>query len=118
METTTAQHLVTGYLACWNETDPGARAALIEATWAPEARSVDPIADVTGRDAIDAMIAATQAQFPNHRFEQDGEISEHHDVLHWGWRLAAADGSTVVSGFDVATLRDGRIDLLAGFFNK
>lgn len=118
MQTTTATELVHSYLACWNETDPAARAELIEQTWTAGARSVDPLADVTGRAGIDAMMAAIQAQFPGHRFELDGEVVEHHDIVHWGWRLCTPDGDRLMAGFDVATVVDGRIAFLAGFFRS
>jgi hypothetical protein len=118
MPTTTATELVDRYLAGWNETDHHARADLIERTWTTEARSVDPLADVTGRADIDAMMAGIQSQFPGHRFELDGGVVEHHDVVHWGWRLRTPDGTALMSGFDVATMVDGRIDFLAGFFRS
>lgn len=118
MDTATAEHIVTNYLACWNTAERVPRRALIEETWTADARSVDPIAEVAGREAIDAMIAATQAQFPGHHFELRGAIAEHHDVVHWGWTLSSPSGDTVVSGFDVATIVDGRIGVLVGFFNS
>lgn len=118
MQTTTAAELVDRYLTCWNETDEAARADLIAHTWTPKARSVDPLADVTGCADIDAMMAEIQAQFPGHRFELDGEVMEHHDVVHWSWRLRTPDGGELMSGFDVATVVDGRIDFLAGFFRS
>src|SRR5258707_232088 len=56
--------LIAQYLDCWNETDPAARRKLIDSTWAADASYIDPLAEAHGRDAIDATIAAAQAQFP------------------------------------------------------
>ena len=117
MDTSTAQDVVTGYLDCWNESDDATRRKLIDIVWTADARSVDPIADVTGREAIDAMMAATQRQFPGHRFDLVGEATSHHDVVHWSWEMSGADSAVLLTGIDVAVIDDdGRIDLLVGFF--
>jgi hypothetical protein len=42
--------------AGWNETDPAARRALIDEVWSADARYIDPLADVAGRDQIDGLI--------------------------------------------------------------
>jgi hypothetical protein len=64
---THVNELVKHYLACWNETDAADRRALIEDVWAAEAHYTDPLAQVHGRDEIDATIGAVQAQFPGPR---------------------------------------------------
>jgi hypothetical protein len=106
------------YFDCWNEPNDEVRLALIERGWTSTARSVDPLADVTGHTAISEMMGAVQQQFPDHRFQQVGESSEHHDVLHWSWKLCDPTGNQVISGIDVAHLdADGKIANLAGFFD-
>src|SRR5690606_37867666 len=55
---------VQRYLAAWNATDPAERRAAVEAAFAPDARYVDPLADVTGTEALDALIAGVHQQFP------------------------------------------------------
>ena len=108
---------IDNYFSCWNEPGGVRRLELIEAGWADEARSVDPLADVTGHVAISEMMGAVQQQFPGHRFKLVGEPAAHHDVLHWSWSLVDADGSKVIGGIDVARLDgDGRISELTGFF--
>ena len=52
--------LAEQYIETWNETDPAARRALIGEIWAADGRYTDPLAEVTGRDQIDALIAAAQ----------------------------------------------------------
>jgi hypothetical protein len=115
-ELSTPIAIVEGYLNCWNETDPVLRRSLIDRTWTEDARSVDPLADVSGRSAIDAMISATQAQFPSHRFELDGVVSSHHDVVHWNWTMFGPDNTAIVRGLDVARLEGQQIAALSGFF--
>jgi len=88
------------YLECWNETDPEARRKLIEQVWAPEASYTDPLAEVTGRAAIDATIAAVQSQFPGLALTLAGPVDAHHDIARFGWSL----GDELVIGFDVLVL--------------
>jgi hypothetical protein len=63
--TTRSAALVQAYLAAWNETDAIARRGAIEAVLTPDVRYVDPLADVSGTDALDALIAGAQQQFPD-----------------------------------------------------
>ena len=44
--------IVTAYLKTWNATDPAERNALLGDHWTPEASYTDPMADVSGHDAI------------------------------------------------------------------
>src|SRR5438477_10987497 len=103
--------LLERYLACWNETDPAARRALIDEHWSAEPRYVDPNVDITGRDALDAAIAGAQAQFPGLVFTPAGAVDAHHNVARFGWGLGPAGEEPVVIGFDVVvTDADGRIE--------
>ena len=89
--TETTQHDLTtavrGYFECWNAPDHAARFAAIERTWALDATSTDPVADVSGHAAIAAMMAATLDTYPGHRFAQLGDIDGHHDMVRWGWEM-------------------------------
>ena len=117
--TTPTATLVQRYLAAWNATDPAERRAAIEAVFAPEARYVDPLADVTGTDALEALIAAAQEQFPGMRFTPVGEVDAHHDVCRFQWGLGPEGAEPLVIGFDVAMVgADGRITGVAGFLDK
>ncbi len=113
----TAERIVDAYLACWNEHDPATRAAAISAAWHDDARSVDPLADVTGHAAIAEMMEGVSVQMPGHRFERRGAVRSHHDVVHWEWAMCTSDGAPVLTGIDTAHVRDGRIASLYGFFD-
>ncbi len=52
MDTIAATEIVDRYIACWNAEDPSDRADLVGRTWTAEARSVDPLADVSGRAVL------------------------------------------------------------------
>ena len=110
--------VVDRYFAMWNESDPGRRRELIEATWSPDASYVDPMFAAEGPDALDALVARVHTQFPGHRFRLTGAVDAHHDRARWSWELAGPDGRPpVVAGVDFAVLApDGRLREVTGFF--
>ncbi|SEN83983.1 SnoaL-like domain-containing protein [Actinacidiphila rubida] len=112
------QYLAERYIAAWNATDPAARRALIGEVFADGARYTDPLADVTGPDALDAVVAAVQAQFAGLVFTL-GPVDTHHHITRFTWELGPAGGEPLVVGFDVAvTGEDGRIHSVLGFLDK
>lgn len=116
---TTTPTVIQRYLAAWNAGDPAERRAAIEAVFAPDARYVDPLADVTGTEALDALIAGVQQQFPGMRFSPVGDVDAHHDVCRFRWGLGPEGAEPLVIGFDVATVGpDGRITGVQGFLDK
>jgi hypothetical protein len=117
--TPTPDTLVQNYLAAWNETDPAARRAAVEAVFTPDVRYVDPLADVAGTDGLDALIAGAQQQFPGMEFRAVGDVDRHHDVCRFRWGLGPAGAEPLVIGFDVvAVAADGRITTVHGFLDR
>ncbi len=115
----TLSDVATTYLACWNETDPQARRALLEQGWSETATYVDPMVEVTGRDQLDATIAAVQAQFPELRFSPLGDVDAHHRQARFRWGLGVPGAEPVIEGSDVVlTDADGRITSVLGFLDK
>lgn len=114
MDTT---QLAESYIEIWNETDTAARKALIADTWTADASYTDPLADVTGHDAIDGLVAAVQAQFPGFVFRRLGEVDTHHAFLRFSWEAGPADGAAVVAGTDVALISNGRLRRVVGFLD-
>jgi SnoaL-like domain len=114
--------LIERYLACWNETDAAARRALIDDLWAADAEYTDPLAEVRGRDAIDATIGAVQAQFGGLVFTPVGTVGpadSHHSQTRFQWGLGPAGAEPIVVGFDVAvTDAHGQITTVLGFLDK
>jgi hypothetical protein len=110
---------VQAYLDAWNTTEPAARRALIEQVCVPDVRYVDPLADVTGTDALDTLVSAVQQQFPGMRFAPIGEVDAHHDVCRFRWGLGPEGAEPLVIGFDVAAVApDGRIATVHGFLDR
>jgi SnoaL-like domain len=107
------------YLACWNETDADTRRALLAEHWIGDATYVDPLVDVRGRDAVDAVIAGAQQQFPGFVFTAAADVDTHHDVTRFGWGLGPAGAVPIILGFDVVTTAaDGRIERVVGFLDR
>lgn len=111
--------LVQNYLDAWNETDCDARLKAIEEVWTEDGTYVDPVADVGGRTQISNLIAAVQQQLPGLVFRLRDGVDAHHNVARFGWELVSPDGGeSVVEGFDVAMIQDGRIGRVVGFLDK
>jgi SnoaL-like domain len=114
--------VITRYLACWNETDPAARRKLVDDAWAADASYTDPLAEVRGREAIDATIAAVQGQFPGFVFSQVtpfGPADAHHQQTRFSWGLGPSGAEPLVVGFDVlVTDENGQIATVLGFLDK
>lgn len=108
------------YLSAWNETDPAARKTLITKLWADDGVYTDPLASVTGVDAIDQVIAGAQAQFAGMRFARGEVVEAHHNIARFTWELIPpAGGEAVVVGFDVAAVNaDNKITSVYGFIDK
>ena len=109
--------IVDNYIAIWNETDSAARQALISENWTEDATYTDPLAEVTGHEGIDGLVAAVQEQFPGFVFRQLGEAEAHHAFLRFSWEAGPADGEAVVAGSDVALIEDGRLRRVVGFLD-
>ena len=113
------QEIIERYIAAWNEADPERRRELIDSLWTPDGSYTDPLADVRGRDGIDAVIAAVQQQFPGLAFSLGGPVDGHHGQARFSWHLGRDGDDPLVIGFDVAVLdADGRITAVYGFLDK
>ena len=95
--------LANRYIDAWNEPgDQRGRTAVAE-LWTEHGSYTDPLADVTGPAAIDALIAGVRAQFSGHVFRLGGAVDAHHDIAGFTWELVPAGGDeATVIGFDVA----------------
>jgi SnoaL-like domain len=114
------QQVADRYIATWNEMEPRARRAAIEALWAEDGRYVDPAAAVRGHDEIDSTIAAVQARFPGFAFRLAGAVDGHHQQCRFAWELGPAESQLApIAGFDVAMLdADGRLTAVLGFLDR
>ena len=76
---------VVRYLAAWNERDPKRRRDLVAETWIEDGSYIDAHRQGNGHAAIDAMLAATQAQFPGYRLNLVSGIEAHNGFVRFSW---------------------------------
>jgi hypothetical protein len=108
--------VIDTYLASWNETDPGKRAELINASLAADLWYRDPLLAADGLDAYDAMVAAIQAQFPGLVMRRTSPVDGHRDLVRFNWALGAPDADPVFVGLDVAKYdANGKLHRIIGF---
>ncbi|MDG6104725.1 nuclear transport factor 2 family protein [Dactylosporangium aurantiacum] len=113
------EKLAQRYIDVWNETDPTARRAAIDALFTEDVTFVDPMAAVRGQDEVDWMIGGVQSQFPGFVITLLGTVDGHHAQARFGWEMGLPGQEAPVAGFDVVTLaEDGRIDRVLGFLDR
>jgi hypothetical protein len=113
------QALAQDYLAVWNEPDADARTGAAAALFSDDVAYTDPLADVRGRDGLDAVVSGVHAQFPGWRFRPLGPVDGHGGQVRFGWELGPEGAEAPVAGFDVAVLgEDGRIRQVLGFLDR
>ena len=111
--------VIERYIASWNQTEPQLRRKLVDEVWAQDATYIDPLAEAHGRDAIDATIAAVQAQFPGLAFTLLDSVDTHHRQARFTWGLGPDGAEPLVVGFDVAVAdSEGRLTSVLGFLDK
>lgn len=111
--------LAQRYTDVWNEIDPTARRAAVEALFSPNAHYTDPMVAVEGREAIAATVGEVQDQFPGCTFRLTGPADGHHQQVRFGWELGPVGEADLIVGFDVAVLdTEGRIQTVHGFLDK
>ena len=120
---TTFETIADAYITAWNTRDAAERERAVAAAFAPGATYTDPLADVSGRDAITELIGGAQQQFAGWTFRLAGPVDGHHGQARFTWALGPDDGEEVgeapVVGFDVVTLDDaGKITSVLGFLDR
>ena len=111
--------VIERYIASWNQTEPQLRRKLVDEVWAQDATYIDPLAEAHGRDAIDATIAAVQAQFPGLTFTLLDSVDTHHRQARFTRGLGPDGAEPLAIGFDVAVAdSEGRLTSVLGFLDK
>ena len=113
---TTLDHLIDSHLAGYCEPDPARRTALLQSVWDARGELLDPPLVGTGPEEIAALTDVVLQHYPAHRFVRTSAIDAHHDHARYTWALTAPDGTPTMTGTDVATIVDGRLARIIGFF--
>jgi hypothetical protein len=113
---TTLDRLIDTHLAGYCEPDRARRAVLLSGVWNADGELLDPPLAGTGPDEIAGLVDVVLQHYPDHRFVRTSAIDSHHDHARYTWALTAPDGTATVTGTDVATIVDGRLARVIGFF--
>jgi hypothetical protein len=113
------ENLVHKYIESWNQSDATRRRAALRELYTDNANYTDPLASVTGHEAIDQLIAGVQQTFKGLVFSLAGRVDTHHDTVRFSWHLGAPGAQEpLVVGFDVAVAENGRLRQVYGFLDK
>lgn len=112
---TTDELLRTNLERVFNERNAGKRIEVIRAIYEPDAVVYDPEGSATGHDAINALVTRLLPTLPpGFMFVADGPVLAHHGAAMLRWRSNPA----MITGFDVAQLRNDRIAVLHVFISN
>jgi hypothetical protein len=110
---------IDAHLAAYCEPDATARAAQVAAIWAADGELTDPPIDGRGHEGIAALGDIVQAHYAGQRFQRTSAVDSHHGVARYAWALVAPDGSTTITGLDVAEFdAQGKLARVVGFFGE
>ena len=111
--------VVDNYPDVWNAADPGTRLTLMSSSWSEDASYTDPLAEVSGRQAIRAVSGQVQQPFAGTGSSSVGQVDGHHRQVRFQWGLGEEHAEPLVIGFDVVTLNsDGLIADVRGFLDR
>ncbi|HWK68532.1 MAG TPA: nuclear transport factor 2 family protein [Rhizobiaceae bacterium] len=113
-----AQTFAAAYVAAWNETDPTARRALIEETFAGNVTYVDPVMAGESHDGLDSLIAGVHQRFPGFRFTLLDGADGYGNHIRFSWELGPEGAEAPIQGTDVAVIESGRIAKVIGFLDR
>jgi hypothetical protein len=115
---TEAQAIAEAYIDTWNAGDAAAREALLARHWRGDAVYQDPLAAVSGRAAIGALIDSARARFPGFRFALSKPASGYGDIARFSWTLGPDGAEAPIEGSDVLLMSQGRIARVIGFLDR
>jgi SnoaL-like domain len=99
-------------LEVFGERDRDRRLAAIARTYSEDVVLHDPEGVVTGRTALDAKVTGLLDGAPGFTFRAMGPLRECDDLGLLAWEFGPEGEPPVVTGIDIALVRDGRITSL------
>jgi uncharacterized protein len=111
--------LIDDYFQTLNELDETQRIELIQKVWAADGIFVSPVGKAQSHQESQDLIAAFYESSPGTTVRRVGEIETlHRDYLRFSFEVIQPDGTVHVSGTDFAIIKNGKLQLVAGFFNS
>lgn len=102
----------------FGEGDAERRRAAIAELWAPEGVLYVPPGMVTGHGAIDKFAGDLRATHPHYVYTPLGKPQVLHDAGRLAWTSGPRGGAPDYTGWDVITVRDGKITALYVFLDE
>ena len=103
----------------FGERDGSRRLGALKDIYAEDAIVYEPDATATGYEAISGAVEALYARLPpSFVFTASGPAVGHNGVARLHWRAGPPNGSTAVTGTDVAFVEKGRIKFLYVFVDS
>lgn len=93
----------------FGERDPERRAEVIRRTYATDVHFSDPDDAVDGHEALSAKAQRILDSSPGFVFAAAGPVRVNHDLGYLAWHFGPEGQPPVVSGVDIALVRDGLI---------
>jgi hypothetical protein len=109
--------IVGRHLKIWNTRNAAERITGIPLTYSEDVVIGEQAAWFSGFTGIEYAIKAVQAQMPGMDLVVTGPIQTTGDMSTYTWALAGEDGSAIVKGRDVITVRHERIISRYVFFD-
>jgi hypothetical protein len=104
------------YLRMWNELDSDAIHSHLDLAVSEDCLWVDPHNYHVGRDALLQNVQTFRANYPAAELAITSNVDSHNRRYRYDWRISV-NGSTLMDGFDVATLNAaGLIERVDGLF--
>jgi len=112
MTSTVSQLMQQSLEKVFGERNDARRAASAEQTYAADVSFTDPEGVVVGRGALEDKVRALLAGAPGFVFRAAGPVREAGDLGVLQWHFGPENQAPVVSGTDIALIRNGRISAL------
>ena len=102
----------------FGENDDERRRAAIDELWAEDGVLYVPPGLIVGRDAIGKFASDLRATHPHFVYTPHGTPQVLHDAGRLAWGSGLRDELPEYTGWDVVTVRDGRISVLYVFLDE
>lgn len=102
----------------FGERDPQARAAVIAEVFSDDIRFADTEGVAVGHDEVNAKAGAILDAAPGFVFQIAGPVYEVQDLGSASWDFGPEGAEPVVSGVDIALVKDGKITSLHTYLTR